>query len=161
MLPPPLEISTDQQNRTPHKPPAQPCRSPQCSPHHLCCTLQRLQLTLQCPLRSPGLASHTLAGLCVLWLPSAQPCRSPQCRIYQLFYTLQWLHLTLQCPMACPGLVTNTMAGLCALWLLNAASSSGNLHKPAKPHPQRTTCTTPLPPPPAQDPPPLLLAAEA
>ena len=39
--------------------------------HHACCTLQRLYLTLQCPMACPGLATHTLAGLCALWLPSA------------------------------------------------------------------------------------------
>ena len=39
--------------------------------HHACCTLQRLNLTLQCPLCCPGLATHTLAELCALWLPSA------------------------------------------------------------------------------------------
>ena len=62
---------------------------------------------------------------------------------------LQRLHLTLKCPTACPGLATHTLAGLCALWLPSAASSSGQLHKPANPHPKRTTCTAPLPKPPA------------
>ena len=50
VLPPPLEISLNRQNRNPLKPPAQqPCRSPQCRPHHTCCIQQRLHLTLQCP----------------------------------------------------------------------------------------------------------------
>ena len=73
VLPPPLEISTNRKNRNPHKPPAQHlCRSPQCRPHHTCCTLQRLHFTLQCPIMAYlGLATHTLAGLCALWLPSA------------------------------------------------------------------------------------------
>ena len=71
VLPPPLEISTNQQNRNPHQAPAQPCRSPQCRPHHTCCKLQRLHLILQCPVTCPGLATYTLAGLCSLWLPSA------------------------------------------------------------------------------------------
>ena len=70
-LPPPLEITTNRQNRSPHKPPAQPCRCPQFRPHHTCCTLQRLHLTLQCRMACLGLATHTLAGLCALWLPSA------------------------------------------------------------------------------------------
>ena len=55
-------------------------------------------------------------------------------------------------PWPCPGLATHTLAGLCALWLVIAASSSGNFHKPAKPHPQQTTCTAPLPLPPVQAP---------
>ena len=73
VLPPPLKISTNRQNRYTHKPPAQhPYRSPQCRPYHNCCTLQRLHLTLQCPMVCPGQATHTLAGFCcALWLPSA------------------------------------------------------------------------------------------
>ena len=55
---------------TPNQPPAQPCRSPQCRPHHTCCTQHRLHLTFQCPMACPGLATHTLAGLCALLLPS-------------------------------------------------------------------------------------------
>ena len=44
---------------------------PQCSLHHACQAPQRLHLTLQCPMAScPGMATLTLAGLCVLWLPS-------------------------------------------------------------------------------------------
>ena len=66
VLPPPLETSTNQQNRNTHKPPAQHCRSPQCWPHYM----QSLRLTLQCPTACPGLATHTLAVLCALWLPS-------------------------------------------------------------------------------------------
>ena len=31
-----LEISSNQQNRNPHNPIAQPCRTPQCRPHHTC-----------------------------------------------------------------------------------------------------------------------------
>ena len=98
VLPPPLEISTNRQNRTPHKPP-----------------------------------DH--------------PCRSPQCRLQHTFSALQRLHLTLQCPMPYPGLATHTLAGLCALWLRSAASSSGNLHKPAKPQTPQTTCPSLLLPP--------------
>ena len=65
-------IATHRQNRNPHKPPAQPCRSPQCRPHHICCTMQRMHLALQRPMVCPGLATHALAaGLCALWLPSA------------------------------------------------------------------------------------------
>ena len=72
VLPPPLlETSTDCQQCNPHKSPAQPCCSTQCKPHPTCCSLQRLHLTLQCPMACPGLATHTLAGLCALWLPSS------------------------------------------------------------------------------------------
>ena len=72
VLPPPLDDSINQQNRNPHTPPpTQPCRSPQCRPHHSFCTLQRLHFTLQCLMACPGLATHTLAGPCALWLPSA------------------------------------------------------------------------------------------
>ena len=72
VLPPPLEISTNPQNQKPHKPSAQhPCPSPQCRPHHTCCTQQKLHLTLQCPMTCSGLATHALAGLCALWLSSA------------------------------------------------------------------------------------------
>ena len=70
-MPPPLEISAFRHILTPHKPPAQPCHSPKCMLHHTCCTLQGLGLFLQCPIAYPGLISHTLAGLCALWLPSA------------------------------------------------------------------------------------------
>ena len=67
-----LEISTNRQNRNPHKPPAQqPCRSPQRRSHHTCCVLQRLHLTLQWLMSCPGLVTHTMAGLCALWLSSA------------------------------------------------------------------------------------------
>ena len=110
VLPPPLEICTNRQKRNPTVPPAQRCRSPQYRPHHTCCTLQGL-------------------------------------------------HLTLNCPTACPGLATHALAGLCALWLPSAASSSGNLHKPGKPHPPQTTGPA-LPQPPVQGPPHLLLSAE-
>ena len=88
--------------------------------------------------------------------PPAQPCRSP----HHTHCTVQRLHLTFQCPMSCPGLATHTLAGTCALWLLSAASSSGNLHEPAK-QPPRISCTAPLPQPPVQAPPHLLHAAEA
>ena len=64
-------------------------------------------------------------------------------------------------PMGCPALAIHTHAGLCALWLQSAASSSGNLHKPAKPKPPQPPCTAPLPQPPVQAPPPLLHTAEA
>ena len=36
----------------------------QCRLHQACCILQRLHLTLQCPMACPRLATHTLAGLC-------------------------------------------------------------------------------------------------
>ena len=65
------EISTHRQIHNPHKTLAWPCHSPWCQTIQNCCTLQRLHLTLQCPTACPGLATHTLAGLCVLWLPSA------------------------------------------------------------------------------------------
>ena len=83
------EISTQQQNGNPRKPLARPYRSPQCQTLHNCCTLYQLHLAFQCPVTS-WLATHTLAGLCALWLPSA-------------------------------------------------ASSSGNLHNPAKPQAPQTT----------------------
>ena len=71
MLPPPLQIFIkNRQNRNPHKPPAQPCHSPRCWSHHSCCTHQR-HLTLQIPMACPGQGTHTLTGLCALWLPSA------------------------------------------------------------------------------------------
>ena len=65
------EISTHRQNGNPKKPPAQPCRSPQCRLHHPCCTQHTLYFTLQCSMACPGLATHTLAGLYMLWLLSA------------------------------------------------------------------------------------------
>ena len=134
---------------------------------------------MQCPIAYQGVAIHTLAGLCALWWPSAasssgnlhkltkphinkphgQPCRSPQCMPHRTCCTLQRLHLTLQCPMAHPGLATHTLTGLCALWLQSAASSSGNLHTPAKPRPPQTTCPA-LPQHPVQPPPHLLHSAE-
>ena len=107
--------------------------------HHTYCSLQRLCLTLQWPMACPaGLATHTLAGLCALWLPSgassteklqkqqnrnppkppAQPCRSPQCRFCHTSSKLQCLYLTLQYPMACPWMATHTLAGLWALCFL-------------------------------------------
>ena len=91
--------------------------------------------------------------------PPSQPCRSPQCRLHHSCYILQRLYLTLQCPMACPGLATHTLAGLCALRLLSTASSSENLHKPAKPQPPQTTCHA-LPQSPVQAQPQLLHAVE-
>ncbi len=66
----------------------------------------------------------------------------------------------MQCPRACPGLATHTLAGLFAMWLPSGASSCGNLHKPAKPRPQQTTCPS-LPQPPVQAPLLLLHTAEA
>ena len=82
--------------------------------------------------------------------PTAQPCCSPQYRPNHTYCTLKRLHLTMQCPMTWPGLGNHpTLAGLCALWLPSAASSSGNLHKPAKPQPPQTTCPA-LPQPPVQ-----------
>ena len=50
---------------------AQPGRSTQCRLHQTCCTQQRLHLTLQWPMTCPRLATHTLAGLCALWLSSS------------------------------------------------------------------------------------------
>ena len=119
VLPPPQEISTNRQNRTPHQPPARCCHSTQCRLHNTCFTLQGLHLTFQCPMVCPGLASCTLAGLCALWLPSAALSRpqeistNQQNRIphiptaqhcltttkYRLHYTcftLQNVHLTLE-----------------------------------------------------------------
>ena len=154
MLLPTLQNSTPQQNCTPHQLPAQPCCSTQCSLHHTCLTLQRLNLALQWPMTCPGLATHTLAGLCPLWLQSAascsanlhhtpaklhpyQPpfppcCRSNQFRLHQTCYALQRLYLTLQGPMVCPELAICTLAGLCARWLPNAASSSAKINTPTK-----------------------------
>ena len=114
--------------------------APQCRPHHTCHTLQMLYLTLQCPTACPGLATHTLAGLCALWLPGSvrcgcqvlpppldgstnrqnhnpnkpppRLCCSPQCRPHHNCRTVQRLHFNLQCPMACPGLAIHTLAGL-------------------------------------------------
>ena len=68
--------------------------------------------------------------------------------------------MTLQYPMAWPGLANHKLAGFCALSLPSATSSSGTLHKPAKPHPPQTTCPT-LPKHPGQAPPRLLPTAEA
>ena len=92
--------------------------------------------------------------------PPAQPCRSLQLRPQKTCCILQRLHLILQCPVACPEMATPTLAGLCALWLLSAASSSGNLHNPAKPHAPQTTRPA-LPQPPVQAPPHMLLSTEA
>ena len=76
LLPPPVDSSTNRQNCNPHEPPAQPCCSTQCRLCHTCCTLQRLHLILQCPVACPGLATHTLAGLCVLCLLSSDSTTS-------------------------------------------------------------------------------------
>ena len=65
-----LQRSSTQQNCNPHKPPAQPDRSTQCRPHHTCCTLQMLHLTLQWPVACSGLATNTLTGLNALWFLS-------------------------------------------------------------------------------------------
>ena len=125
----------------------------------------------------PGLVTQTLAGLCALWLQSAassykpakpQPPQTTCPSLPQLpvqaantwCTTMQRIHLTLLCPMVCPGLGTHTLAGLCALRLPSAASSSGNLHRPRKPHPPQTTCSA-LPQPPVQAPPHLLHTTEA
>ena len=117
-----------------------------------------------------------LAGLCVLWLPSAASSfgnihklanpQLPQTTCPALTQHSEQapphlLHTAdavfdLAVPHPCPGLATHTLAGLCALWLPSAASSFGNLHKPAKSQPPRTTCTAPLPQPPVQAPPHLL-----
>ena len=57
-------------------------------------------------------------------------------------------------------LATYTLLGLCALWLPSAASSSGNLHEPAKPQASQTTSPA-MPQHPVQAPPNLLLSVEA
>ena len=88
MMPPHLKASRNPQNRNPHKPPAQPCRSTQCRHYHTCCTLQRQHLTLQWPM------AYHKAG----------------------------------------------HSHLLTLWFLSAASSSGKLQIPTKPHPPLTTC---------------------
>ena len=64
-------MTMKRQNRNPNKPPAQPRRSPQCRFSRTCCILQRVHLTLKCPMVCPGLATHTLAGPCAMCLPSA------------------------------------------------------------------------------------------
>ena len=71
--PPPTEISSrKQESRMPHKPPVQSSLSTRrCKLHHTCCTPQSLHFTLKCAISCPGLATHTLAGLCALWLPSS------------------------------------------------------------------------------------------
>ena len=117
-----------------------PATAPKPIPRHTCCTHQRLNLTLQCPMVYPGLATHTLAGLCTLWLPSAasssgnlhKPTKpqaqqttfpallQPPVQAPPNCGTQQRLHLALQCPMACPGLVTQTLARPCAQWLSSA-----------------------------------------
>jgi len=126
------------------KPPQTTCPHPPVqAPIHLLGTAEAAS-TLQCPMARPGLATHTLAGVCALCLPSAassssgnfhrpakpqphkppaKPCRSLQCRLHHTCSALQRLHLTLQCPMVCPGQATHTLAGFCALWLPSAASS--------------------------------------
>ena len=50
---------------------AQPGRSTQCRLHCSCCIPQRVHLTWQWSMACPGLATHTLVGLCALWLASA------------------------------------------------------------------------------------------
>ena len=137
----PLEISTNRQNRNPRKPPAGPGHSAHCRPLHAYLKMQRLQLTLQYPTACPGLATHTLAGLCALWFPSAasssgnlhepaKPQPPPQTITFPALLQppvqapLEIFTKALQCPMACPGLDIHTLAGLCVLWLLSAASSS-------------------------------------
>ena len=112
----------------------------------------------------PGLVTHTIAGLCALWLPScasksgtlqdsakppppknkppARSCRSTQCRLRSTCRTLQRLHWSLQLwPMACPVLATHTLARLYALWLPSGASTPATLQHSAKPHSPQTTCT--------------------
>jgi len=68
-----MKNSRKWKNRNPHKPTAQqPCGNTQCRPHHLTCsTLRSLHLTFQIPIECPGLATHSLAALCALWLPSS------------------------------------------------------------------------------------------
>ena len=66
----------------------------------------------------------------------------------------------LSLPRVMPRAGHHTLAGLCALWLPGAASSSGNLHKPANPQPPQTTSPA-LPQPQVQDPPHLLSITES
>ena len=159
------------------KEPAQPCTSTLCRLHHTCCTLQRLHFTLQWPMAYP---SHTGTALCAVvaeknlhlqkyllesskaacptnHLPS--PALAPG-GVSSTCCTLQRLHLTLQWPMACSGLATHKLARICEPWLPNAASSTGNLHKPAKPQPPQTTCPA-LPQPPVQSRPHLMHTIDA
>ena len=135
---------------TPHKRPAQPCRSTQCRLYQTCFMLQRLHLTFQCPTAHQGHTTNTLAGLCALWLlssasssteeklqetakpqpPETTTCPAlPQHPVQAPPHLLRTagLHLILQCPMACPGQETHTLAGLCALWLWSSASSAEKL----------------------------------
>ena len=144
--PPQLKNSGNRQNHSPHKPLAQLCRSTRCSRlHHTCCTLQRLHLILQWPMACPGLATHTLGGLCALWSSSSAsrsgklqhsaklhppqtnyPAR-PQHPVQpppHLLHTRQRVCLTLQWPVVCPGLTTHTLAELCALCVPCSVSSS-------------------------------------
>ena len=130
----------------------------------------------------PGLVNHTLPGLCALWLPSgtstsgillhsakphplhmtcpAWPQHPVQAPPAHLLPAAEAAFDLAVYPMACPGLATHTLVGLCALWLPSAASSSGHLHKPAKPqHPQTTGPA--LPQPQAQAPPNLPHTPEA
>ena len=65
-----LDHSSIQQKRNANRPTAKPGRSTTCRPNHTSCTLQRVNLTLQWPMACPGRFTHTLAGLCLLWLPS-------------------------------------------------------------------------------------------
>ena len=162
VLPPSLENSQNRQNRHPHEPPVQhPCRSPQCRAHHTCCTQQRLHSTLQSPTACPGLATHTLARLCALWLVSGastaaklqhsaipQPPQTtclarPQRPVLQapphLLHTAESA-FDLTVADSIPRSGTHTLAGLCALWLPSGASIPGKLHHLVKPQPQQTTC---------------------
>jgi len=149
-----VEISTNLQNRNPHKPPAQPCRSLQCRPHHSCCSLQRLNLTLQCPMACPELATHTLAELCALWwLPSAayscgnlhtpakpQPPQTTCPALPQPQAPPPQLHtaeaaLDTAVPHGMPRVGRSyTDRCLCAVVAECCLLLCGNLHKPATPH---------------------------
>ena len=69
MLPPSsLKTCAHRQHCNPHKKTAFPCCSPYSRVHHTCTTQQRLHLTFKCRMACPGMATHTLAGLCALSL---------------------------------------------------------------------------------------------
>ena len=63
----PGKLMRNQNIHSPHNPPAQPCRSTQCRLHKICSNQRGLYLTMQWPKACPGLATHTLEGLCALW----------------------------------------------------------------------------------------------
>ena len=139
-----------------HKPPTQPGRSTQCRLNHIYCASQKLHLTSQWPMAYPGLATHTLAGLCAQLLPcgtsstgklqhSAKPypaqttCPArPQHPVRDPPFLMHTAETAWDITVACgsPWLTTHTLTGLCALWLPSSASVPGTVqHSSAKPHP--------------------------